>query len=383
LREQVITPRAGRAASASKGRAGEIVQKPARRGRGGGNSGGTRTQTASHLRKALAYMPFVGKLMLAVIAGILIFAGYRAAASASFFKVQSVDVSGTSRVSAKQIEDVVLAATMQTGVWRADLVALSRELEHLPWVRRAIVSRVLPDGLRVRVTERQPRAVVRTASGKFIWVDDDAVTLGAMSPTDQMPNFFIRGWDESETDEARSENRERLKVYMEVLREWQELGIVERVSEVNLIDLRDVRVLLAGDDSQIEVRIGKENLGFRLKKAIEKLDKMRDTPGAPLIVYLDASRVTKTGDGLVVGYSRNVLSTANGGAESEAGDAVQTKVSAPATEKPSASRSKKETEEAKAKERDAQKKERAKEREKKSKTDAAEKSQTTRLRRVG
>ena len=43
----------------------------------------------------------------------------------------------------------------------------------------------------------------------------------------------------------------------------------ERVSEVNVIDIRDVRAQLAGDDSQIEVRLGSQDFGKRLKDALE------------------------------------------------------------------------------------------------------------------
>ena len=88
----------------------------------------------------------------------------------------------------------------QTGVWKADLDQLSDHIEQLPWVRSAVVTRVLPDGIRVRITEREPRAVVRNAAGRFIWVDEDAVYLGEMSPTDQMPGFFLRGWNEEDFD---------------------------------------------------------------------------------------------------------------------------------------------------------------------------------------
>ncbi len=150
---------------------------------------------------------------------------------------------------------------MRTGVWRADLTALSNELSRLPGVRRAVVSRVLPDRLRVRVTERVPVAVVRTAAGHFVWVDDDGVALGEMKPDDHMPAFFIRGWNEDGTDEARAENIERVKKYQEALREWDAAGLSERVSEITLIDVRDVRAQLAGEDSQIEVRLGGQELG--------------------------------------------------------------------------------------------------------------------------
>lgn len=284
MKEQVITPRmSARGASTGKGRAGGIVQKPARRDRSAKSSsagGGT-------LRTVLAYLPLASKILLAVVAGVLLFAGYRAAASASFFEARTIDLNPTTRASADEIKRVVRRAAAQTGVWRIDLAAVSAELERVPWVRRAIVSRVLPDGLRVRVTERTPLAVVRTSSGKFVWVDEDAVTLNAMSPTDKMPIFFIRGWDEAETDAARAANRERIQKYQELSRDWEAAGLSERISEVDLADLQDVRVQLAGDDSQIEVRfLGQKNISSHLRLALDKLDAHRNTPCGPFITYL-------------------------------------------------------------------------------------------------
>lgn len=275
-----------------RGRSGSGVQKPARRGMNTRGSGGA-------LRTILAYLPLVGKIMIAIITGVLIFAGYRAAASASFFETRRVDISGTSRTSTDDVKAAVRRVAATTGVWSADLQAISAEVEKLPWVRSAVVSRVLPDGLRVRVVEREPLAVVRTAAGKFVWVDEDAVTLSRMVPTDQIPVFFIRGWDESGTNEARTENRERIQKYLELSREWAELGLSERVSEVNLGDPHDIRALLSGDDAQIEVRLGERNLGSRLQKALKVLDEQRSTPLGPFITYLVASQDGK----ITVGHS--------------------------------------------------------------------------------
>lgn len=275
-----------------------MVQRPARRERGasGKQSGG-----GSNLRRVLQYFPLVGKLLLAIITGLLIFAGYRAASNASFFQARSVEVNSTARVSADEIKSVVRRAVAQTGVWRADLGGISAELQRMPWVRSAVVSRVLPDGLRVRVTERVPSAIVRTASGRLVWVDTDAVMLGAIRPTDVMPPFFIRGLDEAETTAARSANRERMQKYELMRGEWEAQGLSERVSEVNLDDLRDVRAQLAGDDSQIEVRLGREDFGNRLKRALIELDNQRNTPRGPFIMYIDASQGVEKGSHLVVG----------------------------------------------------------------------------------
>ena len=300
MKEQVITARASnRNVSVSNGRAsGAAVQRPLPRSRGSVASR-PRNGGGSSARKALAYLPLVGKITLAVLVGVLLFAGYRAVAAASFFQARSVDVSGTTRVSGDEIKTIVTHNVAQTGVWKADLAAISKQLQSLTWVRSAVVSRVLPDGIRVRITERTPRAVARTTAGKLVWVDDEGVRLGTVSPSDHLPSFFIRGWDEAETSAARVENQARLQKYLELAREWSAASLSERVSEINLDDLRDVRAQLAGDDSQIEVRLGKDNLTARLRRALQVLDEQRNTPRAPFITYLDVTRETST----TVGHS--------------------------------------------------------------------------------
>ncbi|HET7114286.1 MAG TPA: cell division protein FtsQ/DivIB, partial [Pyrinomonadaceae bacterium] len=158
-----------------------------------------------------------------------------------------------------------------------------------------------PDGIRVRITERQPSAVVRTTSGRFIWVDDDAVYLGEMSSTDQMPGLFLHGWNEEDSPTAQAGNRERVKRFLELQREWDAQAISERVSEVNLLDLRDVRVQLAGDDAQIEIRLGGQDQPARLARALEVLDRERQTSRGPLISYIDVSQAKRAVVGLVTG----------------------------------------------------------------------------------
>jgi cell division septal protein FtsQ len=311
MKEQVITPRAGRSAAGGKGRAGEIPQRPTRRERGG--TGGPRAK-ASGWRKGLVYLPLAGKIALAVTVGVLLFTGYRAAASASFFQARNVDVSGTSRVSADEIREIVRSGVAQTGVWRADLDVLSRELKKVAWVREAVVSRVLPDGLRVRVIEREPRAVIRTAAGKFVWVDEDAVSLGAASPADQI---FMRGWDEDGTESARAQNRERVQKFLEMSRDLEAQGISRRVSEVNFGDLRDVRAQLTGDDSQVEIQLGREDFGNRLKFALGELDKQRNTAIGPFILYINVAQgIEKGKDHMSIGVSPEALKFNTAGGDS-------------------------------------------------------------------
>ncbi len=316
LREQVITPRAGRSGGqgGGRGRAGDVAQqRPIKRGgtngggrggqRGGSSSGRKAAKGGSSWSKALAWMPLAGKTLLAMCVGVVCFTAYRTAASSSFFELRTIDVSGVSQGSEDQIKALVRRAGGVRGVWQTDLATISAELERQPWVRTAVVSRVLPSGLRVRITERTPRAVVRTAAGRFVWVDDDGVTVGTVAPTQNAPAFFMRGWDESGTESGRTENRRRVEQYLELSREWEAAGVASRVSEVNLDDLRDVRTQLTGDDSQIEVRLGRDDLTKRLRQSLEALDEQRATPRGAFITYIDMTQ----GKRAVIGFKAHAL----------------------------------------------------------------------------
>ncbi|CAN5847716.1 hypothetical protein BH18ACI4_BH18ACI4_03610 [soil metagenome] len=286
MREKVIPQKVGnRSGIAAKRRESGVAQRPLRRDRVGfGRS------LARRLRAIPDHIPFILKVTFAIVAGGLIFAGYRAASAASFFQIRNVEIQGDFRASAADVQTLVMREVAKTGVWRADLEEISARLERLPWIRVAMVSRVLPDGIRVRLEERQSRAVVRTTAGRFFWVDDDAVLLGEMLPTDQLPAFFLRGWNEEPGDTVGKENMERVKRFLELQRDWSAAGLSERVSEVNLIDIRDVRAQLAGDDSQIEVRLGSKDFGKRLKDALSVLDAHRQTPRGRFISYVDLTQ---------------------------------------------------------------------------------------------
>jgi cell division protein FtsQ len=292
MREPIVAQKVGNRSGIAKGRSA-VGQRPAKRGSG--------ETIGARLKSLLGYVPLALRIGVIAIIGLIAFVGYRAAASASFFQVRSIETRGASRASVEDIKSLVRRDVAESGVWRADLQALSGHLEKLPWVRTAVVTRVLPDGIRVRVTEREPRAVVRTSAGRFVWVDDDAVYLGEMAPTDQMPAFFLRGWNEDDSSAAQTENRARVARFLQLQRDWSAQGVSERVSEVNLLDVRDVRVQLAGDDSQIEVRLGSEDQSARLGKALAVLDAQRQTARGPLISYIDLTQGKRAIVGLVTG----------------------------------------------------------------------------------
>ena len=292
MRDSIVAQKVGNRSGLGKSRSG-VGQRPAKRG--------SNESMSARLKSLLGYVPLALRIGVVAIIALIAFVGYRAAASASFFQIRIIEMRGAARASVEDLKSVVRHDVSETGVWRADLQELSKHLEHLPWVRTAVVTRVLPDGIRVRITEREPKAVVRTAAGRFIWVDDEAVYLGEMSPTDQMPAFFLRGWNEDDSAAVQAENRQRVRTFLDLQRDWSAQGVSERVSEVNLLDLHDVRVQLAGDDSQIEVRLGSQDQSARLGKALTVLDTQRQTARGPLISYIDLTQGKRAIVGLVTG----------------------------------------------------------------------------------
>ena len=154
----------------------------------------------------------------------------------------------------------------ETGVWRADLATAQQHLERLPWVRTAVVTRVLPDGIRVRITEREPNAVVRTGRD----VSSGWTTMRCISAKCRRRIRCRRSFCAVGTKTIQAARKLRIAIASASFSSCNAIGsgqgLSERVSEVNLLDLRDVRVQLAGDDSQIEVRLGSQDQSARLVK---------------------------------------------------------------------------------------------------------------------
>lgn len=213
-------------------------------------------------------------LFLAIMVGIALFVGYQAATASDFFKTNRIDIEGARRASVPAIETIANRLTQKTGVWNADLDLIRREIERLAWVKAAAVSRVLPDGLRVRIAERNPVAVVRAESGKLIWIDEEGKMLGVVLQSEKAPPFALIGWNETDSDAARKNNAERLSLYLKLLAEFQNQEIADRITAVDLSDLQETEVLVQKDDALVAIQIGDRDFAARLKLALEVLDAM-------------------------------------------------------------------------------------------------------------
>ena len=213
-------------------------------------------------------LPLVICVCLVVCLGALGYLGFERVAASEFFDVKRVEVAGVERASKQGVEALVKAETERAGVWRTDLLDLKAKIEKLAFVKSVSVTRVLPDGIRVHLVERQPQAVV-VRNGSLQLVDaEGAILAPADQPEKDLP-FTMSGWDEGKTEKAWKENTERVKTYQKMLAEWRALNVLDRVERVDLNDLREPRAIVPDSGTSVSMALGRENFGENLVRGIK------------------------------------------------------------------------------------------------------------------
>ena len=181
--------------------------------------------------------------------------------------MKSVNVRGVERASKDDISRIVSSATEKSGAWNADLLEIKAKIEKMAFVKSAAVSRVLPNGIRVNVTERVPSAIVRLSNGDFL-VDGDGNILAPVTTKEEKLPVTLIGWDETKTEKALKDNLERVKMYQKMMAEWQDFNLVSRVTSVNLTDLRDAKAVTEDSGMPVSIALGKDAFGEHLRKGI-------------------------------------------------------------------------------------------------------------------
>ncbi|MEP7149772.1 MAG: FtsQ-type POTRA domain-containing protein [Acidobacteriota bacterium] len=215
-------------------------------------------------------LPLFLSFCILVCLGALGFLGYQTVTASDFFSVAKIDIRGTDRSSAADIRRTVEMQTEKTGVWNADLPGIKEKLERAAWVKTAAVSRVLPNGIRVQIFERQPQGLIRTVEGNFL-VDGDAVVIAPAREKEAEFPFVMTGWNQVKSETAGKDNLERVKMYQKMLSEWKEFNLSARVLSVNLEDIREPRVVIEDSGNVVSIALGRDKFGEYLKRGINAI----------------------------------------------------------------------------------------------------------------
>jgi cell division protein FtsQ len=142
-----------------------------------------------------------------------------------------------------------------------------RELEQIPWVERATVMRLLPDQIRVAVVERQPVAFTR--HGEQIGLVDANGVLLNMAPATMAKHHYsfplLTGIDPGDPADSR---KARVDVYLRMMAELDADGKhnSEQISEIDLTDPEDARVLMPEQGADILAHFGEDHFLERYER---------------------------------------------------------------------------------------------------------------------
>jgi cell division protein FtsQ len=156
-------------------------------------------------------------------------------------------------------------------VFRVSLAAKRRQVELIPWVRSAALTRIFPDCLMVHVLERTPVAFVNMG-GHVGLVDGEGVLLD--KPENASFDFpVLAGLGNAANSEER---RARLGVYQEFIRALENAprsGWL--ISEVDLSDADDLRALLVQGRETIQVHFGHQDFLERFHNFLALMPELR------------------------------------------------------------------------------------------------------------
>ena len=263
--------------------------KPAAKRSTPGRSTIPRVRQSGPSRFSRYFLPGVLSVVILGALGALTVLGYQTVTASNFFQVKTIDVAGVDRASTDEIKRIVSGDTQRTGVWNADLPDIRQKIEKLPFVKFAAVSRVLPNGLKVVVTERVPIAVVKVSTGNFL-IDADGELL-APPKTDDSSLMIITGWDEAKSEKALKDNQTRMKIFQKMVADWGEFGLAKRVKSIDLADLQEPKATIEDSGKDIPITLARDNYAKSLKSAIEAIagkgDKVRSVDSAGIYPVID------------------------------------------------------------------------------------------------
>lgn len=166
------------------------------------------------------------------------------------------------------------------------------QLEQIPWVESATVHRILPNRLRVELTERSPVAFARNGNEVEL-IDPHGVILDRPQDTDyQFP--VVTGVSD---DLPRDQREKRMQLFQEFMKDIELVrgGASQTVSEVDLSIPKDLRVVLTGltsptDTQAVAVHFGSSDFSGKFKMLVDNFSQWQAHTGRVQSIDLQYTR---------------------------------------------------------------------------------------------
>ncbi|MGC1618117.1 MAG: FtsQ-type POTRA domain-containing protein [Candidatus Acidiferrum sp.] len=206
-------------------------------------------------------------------------------------KPEQIELTGNHIVSREAVLQP-FARDRNRSVLRIPLEERRAELEQLPWVESASIQRILPNRIRVELTERTPIAFLRDGS-ELDLIDAHGVILDR--PEGENLQFpIVTGLPDGM---PREEREQRMQTYEEFLRDVDLVrsGSSDHVSEVDLSNPKDLRVVMTGlasatDPQAVTVHFGNDDFTGKYRMLVDNFAQWQANAGRVLSLDLQYSR---------------------------------------------------------------------------------------------
>jgi cell division protein FtsQ len=187
----------------------------------------------------------------------------------------SIEIEGNSHLTRAQLLSI-FGGDVERNIFTVSLAERRAELERLPWVDHATVMRLLPNRMRVSITERTPVAFVRQGNHIGL-VDANGVLLDMPTDAPATTHYSFPVVTGIGGDEPLSTRAARMKIFARFTSELDAEGekISQNLSEVDLSNPEDVKALIPDHASDVLVHFGEENFLDRYRKYEAHLSEWR------------------------------------------------------------------------------------------------------------
>jgi cell division protein FtsQ len=263
-------------------------------------------KSASFYRRAFVFgVVATGLITAAALAGDFLYHSPQVA----LLKPEQIELSGNHVVS----RDAVLQQFVRDrgrSVLSIPLDTRRSALEELSWVETANVQRILPNRIRVEISERTPIAFLRNGTELGL-IDAHGVILDRPRGEDfQFP--IVTGLSDSV---SREERGRRMATYQQFLRDIDVVraGSSDRVSEIDLSNPKDLRAVMTGissaNDSQaVTIQFGAADFGGKYRLVVDNFAQWQASNGHVRNIDLQYSKQvilnTDSSGGTTVAKSR-------------------------------------------------------------------------------
>lgn len=206
-------------------------------------------------RLGAAFRLAIGVVIVVAVSVGVAWSAHRYALTSPRFAVRDMEVTGATRFGSEQVATLAGVAP-GSNLFALDTSAMERRLLENPWIERARVTRRLPSALTVELTERKATAVT-VLGGRLYLVSQAGEPFKAVEAKDPVDLPVVTGLDPEQLSRDRRRELERLRVALDVLRQYGRIAISKAypAQEVHL-----------GEGGSVTLMVGREGLALALGK---------------------------------------------------------------------------------------------------------------------